>query len=130
MPESVSQVITMGSPFRYRYREPVRGVDKINQLLGWHAPRTEWPEENAICRRFTCSSHIHLLATRWRSSTGVPVSTPLMETHENIRVYANHLGIGHDPSVMLGCYRSAGSAAGDVGASPPWYPGCEVSSPH
>ena len=35
----------MGSPFRYRYREPARGFDVINQLLGLHAPRTEWPEE-------------------------------------------------------------------------------------
>ena len=33
-PDSVSQVITMGSPFRYRYQEICAGLYRINQLLG------------------------------------------------------------------------------------------------
>lgn len=121
VPDSVSQVITMGSPFRYRYREPARGFDVINQLLRVHAPRTEWPEEERSLGPLpvpATSIYSRLDGiVDWRTCIDV-----IDDRHENIRVYASHLGMGHDPSVM---WAVADRLAQPVGTwapfEAPWY---------
>lgn len=130
VPESVSQVITMGSPFRYRYHEPVRGVDKINQLLGWHAPRTEWPEEerNLPPLPVPATSIYSRLdgIVDWRTCIDT-----IDERHENIQVYASHLGMGHDPSVMWAVADRLGQPPGTWAPfSAPWYARLQYPSPH
>ena len=121
VPDSVSQVIAMGSPFRYRYREPARGFDVINQLLGLHAPRTEWPEEERSLPPLpvpATSIYSRLDGiVDWRTCIA-----PVDDRHENVRVCASHLGMGHDPSVMWVVADRLGLPAGTWAPfSPPWY---------
>ena len=47
---------------------------------------------------------------------------PVDDRHENVRVYASHLGMGHDPSVMWVVADRLGLPAGTWAPfSPPWY---------
>lgn len=130
VPDSVSQVITMGSPFRYHYREPARSVDMINQLLGLHAPRTEWPEEERSMPPLPVPSTA--IYSRldgivdWRTCIDV-----VDERHQNVQVYASHLGMGHDPSVMwVVADRLAQPIELWEPFSSPWYVRAHYPSPH
>lgn len=130
VPDTVSQVITMGSPFRYHYREPARGVDMINRLLGLHAPRAEWPEEERTMPPLPVPSTA--IYSRldgivdWRTCIDVVDSR-----HENVQVYSSHLGMGHDPSVMWAVADRLAQPAGTWAPfAAPWYVRAHYPSAH
>lgn len=121
IPSAVSQVITMGSPYHYRYRAPVRGVDFVNQLLRLHAPRSEWPEEERGLPPLpvpATSIYSRLDGiVDWRHCIDA-----VDDRHENVQVYSSHLGMGHDPSVMwVVADRLAQPAGTWQPFQPPWY---------
>ena len=130
IPDSVSQVITLGSPFRYRYREPARGFDVVNQVLRIHAPRTEWPDEERILGALpvpATSIYSRLDGVvDWRACIDT-----IDEQHENVQVYASHLGMGHDPSVMWAVADRLAQKPGEWEPfSAPWYARLNYPSPH
>lgn len=130
VPQSVSQVITLGSPFHYRYHTPARALDVVNNLIGWHAPREEWPaeERNQPPLPVPASSIYSRLdgIVDWRFCID-----KIDERHENIQVYASHLGFGHDPSVMWAVADRLAQPAGMWRPfKAPWYLRLHYPTPH
>lgn len=99
IPETVSQVVTLGSPFRFDSAHQARTENFFNKLSRFHAPQDEWPE------RDTTLGGLPVPATSiysrldgivdWRACIDV-----VDDRHENIQVWSSHLGFGHDPAVM------------------------------
>lgn len=130
IPASVSQVITLGSPFHYPYQSAARSFDVVNQLLRFHAPRYEWPqEERRLPPLPVPSTSIYSRLdgiVDWRNCIDV-----IDDTHENVQVYSSHLGLGHDPSVMwVVADRLAQPAGTWQPFTPPWYARLKYPSAH
>ncbi|MCK6556750.1 alpha/beta hydrolase [Candidatus Binatia bacterium] len=94
-PEGVRQVITLGSPFR--------DVDATNvpAVLRQRAPR---PEDAALTEQLRQPIPVPMTSIYSRTDGIAPwqscVSDP-GDTAENIEVESSHLGIGHNPVVLL-----------------------------
>jgi len=99
VPEAVSQVITLGSPFRFEHPHQARSIKIYNRLSPFHAPEHELPESDIrlpVLPVPASSIYSRLDGiVDWRSCIDHVDSS-----HENIQVWASHLGYGHDPTVM------------------------------
>jgi pimeloyl-ACP methyl ester carboxylesterase len=102
-PDSVRQVITLGSPFRllidHRYRTHAALFYRIAER--WHAPPTETMQRSEYNDPL-----LHVPATAIFSRTdGVASWKWCLEDDgpgaENIEVYGSHCGLGHNPAVLV-----------------------------
>lgn len=130
IPDCVTRVITLGSPFHYRYHYPSRGFDTLNQLIGWHAPRNEWPaEERDLPPLPVPATSIYSRLdgiVDWRKCIDI-----VDDRHENVQVYASHLGFGHDPATMwVVADRMALPVDEWRPFKPPWYLRANYPKPH
>lgn len=99
-PESVRQVITMGSPFALEHPRQTRALRLYQRLTPFHAPLEHFPESPAATRDPLPVPSTAIYSpldgiVDWRSCI-----EPAGDTRENIAVWSSHLGYGHDPSVM------------------------------
>jgi pimeloyl-ACP methyl ester carboxylesterase len=99
IPEAISQVITMGSPFRLVHGHQSRASRLFDRLAPLQAPREEWPEQEAnpaplLVPGTSIYSRLDGIVD-WRCCID-----NVDDQHENIQVWSSHIGFGHDPSVM------------------------------
>src|SRR4051812_36289158 len=97
-PDSVRQVITLGSPFRLERYDQTRASKVFDRFAHLHAERRELPLEPDGCvlpvPATSIYSHLDGIV-HWQTCLNVPG-----ERCENIAVLASHLGRGHPPAAI------------------------------
>lgn len=95
-PSSVRQVITLASPFRMERPSQSRAQSTYERHSHLHAAPTGLPLDRTPLPMPATSLYSRLDGiVAWQACLDVP-----SERHENIQVYASHLGIGHHPATM------------------------------
>jgi pimeloyl-ACP methyl ester carboxylesterase len=97
-PDSVRQVITLGSPFRLERHSQTRATRAFDRFAHLHVEHRELPLEAHGCPLPVPSTSIysHLDGiVHWQTCLDVPG-----EHCENIAVMASHLGLGHHPAAL------------------------------
>jgi len=113
-PDSVRQVITMGSPFRLSDERQSRAGRAFNRYTHLHVPRTKLPAEFDVEALPVPATSIYSRydgIVAWQACLDPP-----SPRSENIAVIGSHLGYGHNPAVIY--------AVADRLAQPPgtWSP--------
>ena len=97
-PDSVRQVITLGSPFRLERHSQTRATRAFDRFAHLHVEHRELPLESEGCPLPVPSTSIysHLDGiVHWQTCLDLPG-----EHCENIAVMASHLGLGHHPAAL------------------------------
>jgi pimeloyl-ACP methyl ester carboxylesterase len=97
-PDSVRQVITLGSPFRLERHSQTRATRAFDRFAHLHVEHRELPLEADGCPLPVPSTSIysHLDGiVHWQTCLDRPG-----EHCENIAVMASHLGLGHHPAAL------------------------------
>jgi pimeloyl-ACP methyl ester carboxylesterase len=97
-PDSVRQVITLGSPFRLERHSQTRATRAFDRFAHLHVEHRELPLEADGCPLPVPSTSIysHLDGiVHWQTCLDLPG-----EHCENIAVMASHLGLGHHPAAL------------------------------
>jgi pimeloyl-ACP methyl ester carboxylesterase len=97
-PESVRQVITLGSPFRLERGSQTRAQRVFDRYSHLHVEHRNFPlEADGLPLGVPATSiYSHLDGiVHWQACLNLPG-----ERCENIAVYASHLGLGHHPAVL------------------------------
>ncbi len=98
-PEAVRQVITMGSPYALSHPRQARSVRLYSRFTRFHALPHEMPEHESMLPALPVpSTSIYSRLdgiVDWRACVEAAD-----DRHENIAVWASHLGYGHDPAVL------------------------------
>jgi pimeloyl-ACP methyl ester carboxylesterase len=97
-PDSVRQVITLGSPFRIERASQTHASKVFDRYAHLHVEHREFPLEADGCPlpvpATSIYSHLDGIV-HWQTCLNVPG-----EHCENIAVYASHLGLGHHPAAL------------------------------
>jgi pimeloyl-ACP methyl ester carboxylesterase len=97
-PDSVRQVITLGSPFRLQRYEQTRASKVFDRFAHLHAEHRTLPLEPEGCAlpvpATSIYSHLDGIV-HWQTCLNLPG-----ERCENIAVLASHLGLGHHPAAL------------------------------
>jgi pimeloyl-ACP methyl ester carboxylesterase len=99
MPEHITRVVTMGSPFALRHRRQSRADSTFRRFAHLHAERFDLPiPAEALPMPVPATSiYSHLDGiVSWEACLDRP-----SRYAENIAVYGSHLGLGHHPAVLL-----------------------------
>jgi pimeloyl-ACP methyl ester carboxylesterase len=97
-PDSVRQVITLGSPFRLTHAEQSRASKVFDRYSHLHVEHRTLPLESETTPLPVPSTSIYSHydgIVHWRTCLDVPG-----ERCENIAVMASHLGLGHHPAAI------------------------------
>lgn len=97
-PESVRQVITLGSPFRLERGTQTRATKVFDRYAHLHVEHRDFPlEADGLPLPVPATSiYSHLDGiVHWQTCLNLPG-----ERCENIAVYGSHLGLGHHPAVI------------------------------
>ena len=113
-PDSVRQVVTLGSPFRLARHSQSRATKVFDRFSHLHVEHRTLPLESEnmplLVPATSIYSHFDGIV-HWQTCLDTPG-----ERCENIAVMASHLGLGHHPAVDLGGRRPAGPARGRPGS--------------
>ena len=116
-PESVRQVITLGSPFRMQRGSETHAQRVFERYSHLHVEHRDFPlEPDGVPLPVPATSiYSHLDGiVHWRTCLNLPG-----ERCENIAVYASHLGLGHHPAAL---YAIADRLAQPEGSWEPFHP--------
>jgi pimeloyl-ACP methyl ester carboxylesterase len=96
-PESVRQVITLGSPFRLSHYGQTRAAKMFDRFAHLHVERRTLPLEPDAPLQVPATSIYSYLdgIVHWQACLDTPG-----ERCENIAVMASHLGLGHHPAAI------------------------------
>jgi pimeloyl-ACP methyl ester carboxylesterase len=97
-PDSVRQVVTLGSPFRITRGSQSRATKVFDRYSHLHVERREFPlEADGVPLPVPATSiYSHFDGiVHWQTCLDIPG-----ERCENIAVYASHLGLGHHPAAI------------------------------
>ena len=113
-PDSVRQVVTLGSPFRLARHSQSRATKVFDRFSHLHVEHRTLPleSENLPLPVPATSIYSHYDGiVHWQTCLDTPG-----ERCENIAVMASHLGLGPPPGLDLGGRRPAGPARGHLEA--------------
>jgi pimeloyl-ACP methyl ester carboxylesterase len=116
-PDSVRQVITLGSPFRLERASQTRATRVFDRYSHLHVEHRDFPlEADGVPMPVPATSiYSHFDGiVHWPACLNLPG-----ERCENIAVYASHLGLGHHPAVL---YAIADRLAQPEGSWEPFHP--------
>ncbi len=97
-PDSVRQVITMGSPFRLTCESQTRAAKVFNRFSHLHVDTVSFPLQGECEPLPVPATSIYSHAdgiVHWQTCLETPGPRA-----ENIAVHASHLGLGHHPAVV------------------------------
>ncbi|WP_409330412.1 esterase/lipase family protein [Trujillonella humicola] len=97
-PDSVRQVITLGSPFRLTCESQTRAARVFNRFSHLHVDSVSFPLESECTPLPVPATSIYSHAdgiVHWQTCLETPGPRA-----ENIAVHASHLGLGHHPAVV------------------------------